>query len=142
MKKSTQLCLLITLVMLIAAALVVFGKNVLNTGMGIVIEYPYFDALKGNSSFYPETVLWLRVLFVTGILAAGLIWVRKSWSTVVTMILCLSSVIIRMYGNAKRGFGLFTFDEIAGMLMMLLPILAAGLCIWQLRLLKEPAETE
>ena len=61
MKKSTQLCLLITLVMLIAAALVVFGKNVLNTGMGIVIEYPYFDALKGNSSFYPETVLWLRV---------------------------------------------------------------------------------
>ena len=140
MKKSTQVCLLVTIVMLIAAALVIFGKSVLNTGMGIVIEYPYIDALKGTSSFYPETVLWLRVLFVTGILAAGLIWVRKPWSAVVTMILCLSSVIIRMYGNAKRGFGLFTFDEFAGMLMMLLPILAAGLCIWLLRLLKEQQE--
>ena len=142
MKKSTQACLLITLMMLTAVALVVFGKNVLNTGMGIVLEYRYFDALKGITSFYPETVLWLWVLFVTGILAAGLIWVRKLWSTVLTMILCLSSEIIRMYGNAKHGYGLFTFDETAGMLMMLLPFLAAGLCVWMLRLPQESAETE
>ena len=142
MKKSTQACLFVTALMLTAAALVVFGKSVLNTGMGIVLEYSYFDALKGTSSFYPETVLWLQVLFVTGILAAGLIWVRKPWTTIVTMILCLSSVIIRMYGNAKHGYGLFTFDEIAGMLMMLLPFLAAGLCIWMLRLPQESAETE
>lgn len=128
-KKSTQACLLISSLMLASSALVIFGKSVLS----------YFDALKGTSSFYTETVLWLRVLFVTGILAAGLIWVRKLWSTVVTMILCLSSVIIRMYGNAKHRYGLFTFDETAG---MLLPFLAAGLCVWMLRLPQESAETE
>ena len=139
MKKSNCIC--VTIMMLAAAALVVFGKSVLNTGMGFIIEHRYADALlpkEGGTSFYPETVLWLRVLFVTGILAALLVWVRKTWSTVVTLILCLSSVIIRMYGNAKHGYGLFTFDETAGLLMMLLPFLSAGVCLFMLR---QPSES-
>ena len=37
MKKSNCIC--VTIMMLAAAALVVFGKSVLNTGMGFIIEH-------------------------------------------------------------------------------------------------------
>ena len=136
MKKSTDICIWVTLLMLAAAALVIFGKSVLSLGMGAALKFKYINALlpaKGKSSFNQETVLWVRVLFCTGILAALLIWVRKTWSTVLTMLLCLSSVIIRMYGNARHGYGLFTFNETTGTLMMVLPFLAAGLCLFLLR---------
>ena len=136
MKKSADICIWVTLLMLAAAALVIFGKSVLSLGMGAALKFKYINALlpaKGKSSFNQETVLWVRVLFCTGILAALLIWVRKTWSTVLTMLLCLSSVIIRMYGNARHGYGLFTFNETTGTLMMVLPFLAAGLCLFLLR---------
>lgn len=135
MKKTNQIRLCITVLMLAAAVFVFFGKSVLNTGLGIVIEYKYIDAFLQNeagSAFRSETVLWVRVLAVTGIAAALLVWIQKRWAVVITLILCLSSVIIRIYGNIKNGYGIFPADDPAAMAMTALPFIAAGMCLYLL----------
>ncbi len=135
MKKTNQIRLWITVLMLAAVAFVFFGKSVLNTGLGIVIEYKYINAFLQNeagSAFRSETVLWVRVLAVTGIAAALLIWVRKKRAAVITLVLCLSSVIIRIYGNIKNGYGIFPSDDPAAMAMTALPFIAAGMCLYLL----------
>ena len=135
MKKTNQIRLCITVLMLAAVAFVFLGKSVLNTGLGIVIEYKYINAFLQNeagSAFRSETVLWVRVLAVTGIAAALLIWIRKKWASVITLILCLSSVIIRIFGNIKNGYGIFPVDDPAAMAMTALPFIAAGMCLYLL----------
>lgn len=123
-----KLRILISLLMLGAAACVLFGKSIVY-GPGFTITYDYITALipKDGVGWRQTTYVLVWVLLISGVGAAVLVWLKPMWATIVTLILCLCPVVWHFIASIINHYNAFGFSGITDTLMLLLPF-AASIC--------------
>ena len=129
---------LITLLMLISAALVFVGKSIVY-GPGFTISYNYIGALipSADTAFRWTTTVAMWILLVSGVLASILCWIKSKGTAVLTLILCLCPVIWHVIASAINHYNVFDLSGIWDWLMLLLPFFAALLSIGLIRAVDE-----
>lgn len=130
MKKSTILCIAITILMLSYAALAFFGKSELYVGFGTITHY-FRDAFlsPAETSFRPSFILSLWVSLITGILTPVFVWIRRQWSSIIAVLACSAAVFFYLRNSFIAQYGVFEFDSLTDAALFFLPVASLVLCI-------------
>lgn len=129
-KKSTILCIAITISMLSYAALAFFGRSELHIGVGSIAYY-FRDAFlaPAETSFRPSFIVCLRAALITGLLTPVFAWIRRPWSSLLAALACFAGVFFYIRNSLIAQYGIFDFDSLTDAALLLIPLASLALCI-------------
>lgn len=130
MKKTTTLCIVITILMLSYAAIAFFGESELYIGFGSVTYY-FRDAFlsPAETSFRPSFIVCLWAALITGILTPVFAWIRRQWSSIIAALASLAGVFFYVRNSLIAQYGIFEFDSWMDATLFFLPLASLVLCI-------------
>ena len=125
--KKTRIAILI--LMLIAAACVLFGSTRISVGLLTFIS-PYRTAVFAgkDSSWFLATRMQLSLILADTLLVAVLIWIKNRWAAAVCAVACFLPSACLLVFRALDHKKMFAFDNLYDVLLFFLPLAAACLC--------------
>lgn len=138
MKKTTTLCIVITILMLSYAAIAFFGESELYIGFGSVTYY-FRDAFlsPAETSFRPSFIVCLWAALITGILTPAFAWIRRQWSSIIAALASFAGVFFYIRNSLIAQYGIFEFDSWMDATLFFLPLASLVLCIILFKQIRE-----